>query len=47
MIAPMYSTCVHIAACLLRDMAIASICHATVTASQSEGCIRVSVLEGV
>ena len=46
-IVSMYSTCVQIAACCLRGMAIASICQTTVTACQSEGCIRVSVLAGV
>ena len=34
---------VRIADCLWQDMTISSICHVTVTVSQSEGCIRVSV----
>ena len=46
-IASMYSTGVQIAACCLLDMVVASICHATVIACQSEGCIRVSILVGV
>ena len=36
-----------IADCLWQDMAIAYICHVTVTVCQSEGCIRISVLVGV
>ena len=32
--------------CLWQDMAIAYICHVTVTVCQSEGCIRVCVLVG-
>ena len=35
-----------IADCLWQDMAIASICHVTVTVCQCEGCIRLFVLVG-
>ena len=46
-IVAMNSTGVQIAACCLREKAIASICQTNVTACQSEGCILVFVLTGV